>query len=73
MRYLVEYAKRLNSFDLGLIALCLSGLGLMTGLVLPKKRKKKAMFVAFSFFACALAPLMLKYKGIADEYNDQYR
>ena len=64
MRELLNYANvyilKMNVSDIAMLKVCLCSLGLLAGLAIPKKHKKKAAGIAATTFAFTYAPLMTK-------------
>jgi len=64
MRELLNYAngyiRKMNVSDIAMLKVCLCSLGLLAGLAIPKKHKKKAAGIAATTFAFTYAPLMTK-------------
>lgn len=64
MRELLNYAngyiRKMNVSDFAMLKVCLFSLGLLVGLAIPKKHKKKAAGIAATTFAFTYAPLMTK-------------
>jgi hypothetical protein len=64
MRELLNYAngyiRKMNVSDIAMLKACLCSLGLLAGLAIPKKHKKKAAGIAATTFAFTYAPLMTK-------------
>lgn len=64
MRELLNYAngyiRKMNISDFAMLKVCLCSLGLLAGLAIPKKHKKKAAGIAATTFAFTYAPLMTK-------------
>ena len=56
-----DYIRQMNLVDLGLIKLCLLSLGILLGLSVPGRHKKKAAAGASTLFAATYAPIMAKY------------
>lgn len=47
--------------DLALVKFCLFAMGLLAGILLPKKAKKPAFLTALVVFVATYIPLMVKY------------
>ncbi len=61
LRYSTNYAKEMNLFDFGLLKLCLCAAGVLLGIAIPSKHKKKAALAAAAVYSLTYVPLMVKY------------
>ncbi len=60
LNYANTYIRKMNIADFAMLKVCLCSLGLLAGLAIPKKHKKKAAGIAATTFAFTYAPLMTK-------------
>ena len=58
--YADEFISQSNWKDLALIKFCLCAIGVIWGIVLPKKARKPAVFIALGVFIITYIPLMTK-------------
>lgn len=58
------YLRQSDWRDLALIKFCLFSMGLIAGILLPRKAKKPAIITAAAVFAATYIPLMVKYGKI---------
>lgn len=55
-----EYMKESDWRDLSLIKFCLCAMGVLIGIALPPKARKRAVPIAISVFIVTYIPLMMK-------------
>ena len=55
-----SYIKKMNVADMAMIKVCLLSLGVLAGICVPKKHKKKTAAIASTAFAFTYAPFMTK-------------
>lgn len=60
-KYADDCAKQFSLMDFGLLKLCVGSAGVIAGLLVPKKKKKKAIAGASAIFGITLIPLLLKF------------
>lgn len=62
-----RYLKKSDWKDLALVKFCLFSMGIMVGVLLPKKERKKAVGIASIVFLATYIPLMTKLYRIMKE------
>lgn len=67
--YADEYVKQSSWKDFALVKFCLCAAGVLIGLALPPKARKRAAIVAAFVFVVTYIPLMLKFLGIIDAHK----
>ena len=60
-----DCTKNFSLIDFGLLELCSSSFGLISGMFVPKKGKKQVLAAASIVFAFTLLPLVIKLARIA--------
>ena len=55
-----RYAKESTWVDFALLKFCIFPLGVITGTMVPKRKKKKARLASAGLFTVTYVPLMLK-------------
>ena len=69
--YADEYVKRCGWKDMALLKICLSAVGIMIGLSIPKDKKKLSFAAAGVVFVVSYISLMVKFiKIIHKEYQE---
>ncbi len=68
--YAQKYKSQMNLADFALIKFCLISIGVLVGLGVPKKHKKKVSAIAGVAFIVTYAPLMTKFLGIVLENSE---
>lgn len=56
-----DYIQRCDWKDLAMLKLCLAAMGVLIGLALPWRSKRKAAWIAGGVFAVTYFPLMAKF------------
>lgn len=64
IKYANEYLKKIDITDLALIKFCLIAIGVLIGISIPIRDKKKAGFIASIIFALTFLPVMMKFLGV---------
>jgi len=62
-----EYIKKMDMADVGLLKICLFSMGLVSGICVSKKNKKKIGFWAMLISMITFIPLMSKFSQIYKE------
>lgn len=65
--YADRYIKTSTWKDLALLKFCLFSMGLLVGMRIPEKHRKKAGILALFVFLVTYIPLMAKLAGIVTE------
>ena len=65
-----QYVKESDWKDFALVKLCLCAIGVMIGLVIPKKKKKMPLLIAAIVFIATYIPLMTKFLRIVFRKED---
>ena len=65
--YADKYLKKSNWKDMALLKFCLFSMGILAGMQLPARNKKKVQAVAFCVFWATYIPLMAKFIGVIRE------
>ena len=65
------YLARSDWKDLTLIKFCLFSMGLLAGMVIPRKSRKPAGIAAAIVFVLTYVPLMAKFFGIVFEDTEE--
>lgn len=66
-----KYKDRMNLMDFALLKLCLFSMGVLIGVGVPKKCKKRVAISAGVTFAFTYAPLITKLLGIVAEDSEK--
>ncbi len=67
LRYSNKYVEQMDVKDVGLLKVCLCSLGILVGLVIPKRYKTKVAKVAGIAYVCTYAPLITKFLKVVVE------
>lgn len=62
-----KFLKELTWEDFVFVKLCLWAMGIMWGMMIPKKARRPVAFIAVIVFLATYIPLMLKFFGMLDE------
>ena len=62
--YANEYLKKIDMTDMALIKFCLIAIGILIGIHIPAKNKKKAGIIALIVFTLTFLPVMMKFLGV---------
>ena len=65
--YADKYLEKSDWKDLDMIKFCLFSIGILAGIKIPAKNKKKAGMVASVLFAITYIPLMAKFFAVIAE------
>lgn len=63
-KHVKKYKDQMNVLDFALLKICLTSMGVLIGMGIPKPRKKKAAICLSTIFAFTYAPLVTKFLGI---------
>lgn len=69
--YADEYIRQSNWMDLSMIKLCLGAMGVLIGIALPQKSRKRAVLISGIVFAVTYVPLMDKFWRIVNETKEE--
>jgi hypothetical protein len=68
MKTIIEHSKKyldqMNLMDVSLLKVCMVSAGILIGISVPQKHKKKVAAGTSVIFALSYAPLMTKYLGV---------
>ena len=67
LKYAQKYKERMNLMDFALLKFCLFSAGVMIGVGVPKKCKKRVAIGAGLVFVLTYAPLITKLLGVVAE------
>ncbi len=67
LRYSNKYLEKMNICDVALLKVCLCSLGVLVGVCVPKKYKKKVATTAGITYLVTYAPLMTKFLKVIIE------
>jgi len=74
-KHIKNYKNQLSLFDFALLKICLTSMGLLIGMGIPKSHKKKAAACLSVIFVFSYAPLVTKFLGVvladSKKYVDQ--
>lgn len=59
--YADEYIRKSDWKDMALVKFCLMSIGLMTGMFVPKEKRKLVLAIAGAVFVLTYVPLMSKF------------
>ena len=65
-----EYLRQSDWRDIAVLKFCLLSLGLMAGMQVPEKHKKRVGLLAFFVFLVTYVPLMKKFVGVVTEKSE---
>lgn len=68
--YAEKYLQRSSWKDMALLKFCLFSMGILAGMQVPEKQKKKAGILAFFVFLITYIPLMKKFVGVITEKSE---
>lgn len=75
MKFLIisakKYIKKMNVWDVSLLKICLSAMGILIGINISDEKKKSVGVAAVFIFIATYIPLMAKYIGIVFEEKKQ--
>ena len=68
--YADKYLQKSSWKDLALLKFCLFSIGILAGMQVPEKHKKRVGLLAFFVFLVSYVPLMKKFVGVVTEKSE---
>lgn len=65
--YADRYMAKSDWRDLAMVKFCLFAMGVLVGMRIPEKNKKRAGWIAVAVFAATYIPLMAKFISVVTE------
>lgn len=69
--YADRYLKKSSWKDMALLKFCLFSMGILTGMQIPEKDKKRAGILVAFVFTVTYIPLMTKFIGVVMEKEEE--
>lgn len=71
-KHVKKYKEQMNILDFALLKICLTSMGMLIGIGIPKPCKKKAAICLSALFAFTYAPLVTKFLNIVLSDSKNY-
>lgn len=71
LKVVKEYGNRVKLKDLALLKICVCALGILIGVMVPRKKKMRTGAIASGVFVATSIPLFNKLFDISDELIEQ--